>query len=351
MHTYRFLFSVFFSLISLNLFAQVHWAVQRSVFTMGDNIEWAKAAYNDSSWNSIELGKSWEDQGYWDLDGYAWYRVHLEINNINPDEWYWLSLGRLDDVDITYLNGVEIGRTGMFPPQYETAYHVYRKYLVKGDAFLAEKNILAVRFFDERLSGGWLENTLSIQPFSDGPTVKIPLVEGWRIKIGDDLRWMEPEFDDSEWTPIQINQKWETQGFRNYDGFAWYRLQTEVPLSLPTGSMILHLGKIDDADQVYVNGILIGGIGVFDDAQVHFNSQDYQIERVYELPDFLIIPGSDVFIAIRVFDGLETGGMYEGYPYLEIVPQSYETRSTLEKLWSAIAALFKTIYKALMRLF
>jgi len=44
-------------------------------FSIGDNPQWAKPAYNDKDWDKIIVPGKWEDNGYVGYDGYAWYRV------------------------------------------------------------------------------------------------------------------------------------------------------------------------------------------------------------------------------------------------------------------------------------
>ena len=44
-------------------------------FSVGDDLEWAEKAYDDSNWDSISLGKVWEEQGFPEYDGFGWYRL------------------------------------------------------------------------------------------------------------------------------------------------------------------------------------------------------------------------------------------------------------------------------------
>jgi sialate O-acetylesterase len=338
----------FILLMPITGFTQIQWSLQRVLFKTGDDTSFIETNLDDSNWKSIKIGSSWEDEGYWDYDGYAWYRVHFTVIGIDAHSWYWLDLGRLDDADITFLNGEEIGRTGVFPPNYETAYHAHRSYLIKGEQLLENEHVLAIRIYDERLMGGWLENNFRIRPFSDESTYKIPLHKEWRFVTGDDVRYLLPNYDDSDWKSIQIAQKWELQGYDGYNGFAWYRLKTELPIDAPSGKIRLNLGKIDDADQVYVNGVLVGSMGNFSKSNVEYEYNTYQKERIYELDFGLIKPGSDVVIAIRVYDGLEGGGMYEGIPFLEIISSDGNTTTNIWiQIWQQIMVIISMLWRAI----
>jgi hypothetical protein len=76
------------------------------------------------------------------------------------------------------------------------------------------------------------------------------------------------------------------------------------------------LGKIDDFDQVYVNGTMIGSTGEFGGHIWNKNSynwdESYNEFRAYEIPKKLLKKGSKNLIAVRVFDHHGVGGIYTG---------------------------------------
>ena len=43
----------------------------------------------------------------------------------------------------------------------------------------------------------------------------------WKLRAGDDLRWAQPDFDDSSW----VGEK----DLPRDDGFAWYRMAVRAP--------------------------------------------------------------------------------------------------------------------------
>jgi hypothetical protein len=48
-------------------------------FHPGDDSHWADPAFDDSRWPLIRADKSWNEQGYPKLSGFAWYRAKLLI--------------------------------------------------------------------------------------------------------------------------------------------------------------------------------------------------------------------------------------------------------------------------------
>ena len=144
------------------------------------------------------------------------------------------------------------------------------------------------------------------------------LSDGWQFKLGDDPSWSAASFDESDWAPIRVGEAWEYQGHADYDGYAWYRKRFTVPGELrdknpqdESGhSILVVLGKIDDVDQVFFNGTLIGSTGAFPDAY----ESDWVTSRKYLLADDLIRWDDENVLAVRVYDADGDGGMYEG-PY------------------------------------
>lgn len=104
-------------------------------FSIGDDSKWSSPSYDDSGWDQITVPGQWENQGYNDYNGYAWYRKSFRVREIPSNTTIYLLLGKIDDVDIVYLNGREIGRSGKFPPDFKTAYDRDRRYIVPADHF------------------------------------------------------------------------------------------------------------------------------------------------------------------------------------------------------------------------
>ena len=43
-------------------------------FRTGDDVRWADRGFDDSRWPVLRLDRTWNDQGYRDYSGFAWYR-------------------------------------------------------------------------------------------------------------------------------------------------------------------------------------------------------------------------------------------------------------------------------------
>ncbi len=128
----------------------------------------------------------------------------------------------------------------------------------------------------------------------------------WKFSIGDDESWKSVDFDDSDWTSIRVPSSWESQGFNDYNGYAWYRRKIKIE-QLPQHDMIIKIGCIDDADEVYFNGRFVGKNGGFPP----YVKTAYEKERIYTIPKSYWRKGENV-IAIRVYDFYNEGGVISG---------------------------------------
>jgi hypothetical protein len=156
---------------------------------------------------------------------------------------------------------------------------------------------------------------LALLPLMAGAQAILP--SAWKFHTGDNPAWSAPGFNDAGWDSVRAGRSWESQG-HDYDGFAWYRTRVVIPHSLQAASWLkggldIRLGKIDDGDQVYLNGKLIGQNG--EDGGT-IQDGNAQVLRVYRLPlnDPAIHWDQENVIAVRVYDHGGRGGMWEG-PY------------------------------------
>jgi len=101
----------------------------------------------------------------------------------------------------------------------------------------------------------------------------------WKFHTGDDARWADRDFDDSNWESVDLTPQpgahdndvgltgyvpgWQARGHRGYSGYAWYRFRFSV--QTPSAEAIALSGPpyVDSAYQVFVNGRLVGEFGGF----------------------------------------------------------------------------------------
>jgi sialate O-acetylesterase len=73
-------------------------------------------------------------------------------------------------------------------------------------------------------------------------------------------KWADPSYQPKGWQRFAIPGFWEDQGLKDLNGVIWFRREIEIPPSLAGLPAKLFLGRIVDADQVFVNGEQVGNI-------------------------------------------------------------------------------------------
>ncbi|MGE5412499.1 MAG: hypothetical protein ACM3MI_16180 [Clostridiales bacterium] len=278
-------------------------------FSLGDDKQWAAKDFKDSEWEDIKVPAAWETEGYYNYNGFAWYRIHFNYDPDLQNENIYVDMGYIDDVDEVYLNGKLIGSSGSFWPDYKTAASVRRRYPVESKMFVNGDNVIAVRVFDSYSTGGILKGDVGVYTLKNALLADINLEGKWLFKKGDDESWKDLKLDVSDWQTIQVPGVWD----KNYDGFAWYRKEFRVEKDFNTDKLILMVGKIDDLDEVYVNGNFVGATGFINKDKTNIKIGGEAADfRCYLLPKNLLKKGEINIIAVRVYDGRERGGIYEG---------------------------------------
>ena len=282
---------------------------------IGDDPRYKDPNFDDSTWERIAVPSTWENEGFPGYDGYAWYRTRFVVPAELKGKRLYLRLGRVDDVDQVFLNGKYLGGKGSFPPRFKTAWDDRRTYKIPpGMLHFGGENVLAVRVYDAGGAGGIVDGPVGIFSRLDVLKLALNLKGPWKFRTGDKPEWKRPGLDDSQWPTIEVPSCWEKQGYRDYDGVAWYRKHVVIPDTLARHKLILMLGKINDIDEAYFNGTEIGHTGRFPQGEEPAHYKDKKkVERAYFIPPFLIRPGKDNVIAVRVLDVGKYGGIYEGY--------------------------------------
>jgi sialate O-acetylesterase len=135
---------------------------------------WAAPSLDATGWARINVPAQWESQGYAGLDGVAWYRKTFTLSADEAARGATLSLGPIDDDDITWVNGVEVGRTN--------GYNVPRRYTVPASALRAGVNVIAVRVADGG-GGGGIDGKPD-ELWLDVGGAPRPLAGEWAFRVG-----------------------------------------------------------------------------------------------------------------------------------------------------------------------
>lgn len=155
--------------------------------------------------------------------------------------------------------------------------------------------------------------------FFSAKSQSIPLPKDVKFKMGDDMAWANQSFNDNDWGSKQLGTSWAANEIKD-NVYSWYRIKIIIPSSMKSlaekgKGLKLSLGKIDDVDQTFFNGKLIGQTGAMPPQFI----PKWETDRVYTVSVNDILWDKENVIAVRIFSNIGGAGMYYGsYTYAPI---------------------------------
>ncbi len=120
--------------------------------------------------------------------------------------------------------------------------------------------------------------------------------------LSGQTKWFDVSYSPKGWRTINIPGHWEDQGVKDLNGVVWYRREIEIPNSMVGKPAKVFLGRIVDADELYINGKQVG------------NTTYQYPQRRYMVPPNLLKAGKNLF-TIRVTNTNGKGGFVPDKPY------------------------------------
>jgi sialate O-acetylesterase len=158
--------------------------------------------------------------------------------------------------------------------------------------------------------------------------------------------WYSPDANISGWDVVNIPGYWSETDLGPVNGVVWFRRTFDVPSLIAGKQAKLVLGRIVDADSVFINGVFVG-------------TTSYQYPpRRYEISPTVLKEGENV-IVVRVINSSGRGGFVHDKPY-EIAagsvtidlkgPWQYRLGATMEPLASQTFIRWKPLglYNAML---
>jgi sialate O-acetylesterase len=142
---------------------------------------WSAKDQDVSDWKDMTIPGFWDAQ-LPNFDGVIWVQKKINIPENFAGKSLILNLGPIDDNDITWFNGQQVGET--------QGYDQPRRYQVAGNLVKAGENTITIRVFDSGGGGGLYgnkEQVYLVNPLAE----KIALTGTWKYHIGLDLKDIE----------------------------------------------------------------------------------------------------------------------------------------------------------------
>lgn len=142
---------------------------------------WMNADFDDSQWKEMICPAEWssqEDIGM--LEGVVWMRRWLTL----PFQWkgkaLTLELGPVDEMDITYINGLEVGTSRVIAD-----WNTPRVYQIPASVISDGQLLLSIRIVNTSAKGGLIGKPEQLKIYPSGNSEEKPVMLGgsWKYKI------------------------------------------------------------------------------------------------------------------------------------------------------------------------
>ncbi|TCC96072.1 sialate O-acetylesterase [Pedobacter hiemivivus] len=142
--------------------------------------KWNKNEYSDANWKTFVVPGTLDEQGPVNYKGSIWLRKHITVPPSMNGQDLTLIMEKLNERDITYFNGTEVGRVAGFGGK--RVYRIPKEMLLKGE------NIITIRLetFD-RPAGFEAKDAAVIrleQMVESASPTTIPLAGEWKYALG-----------------------------------------------------------------------------------------------------------------------------------------------------------------------
>jgi len=233
-----------------------NWKFSPDENNIGMSEKWFDSDFDDSNWAMIDGGKRWEDQGYPDLDDYAWYRKTIDISTDWEGKDMWIKFAAVNDAYDLFVNGEQVSTFG---EAYITFANKPSFTKVTNKIKYGELNQITVRVNDWGNSGGLIRKPIIItidenetdlfKPLSSTPFN--PEKEGYHL-------FWEDEFNGNELD----STKWAVRGI----GPRGIGYNTPDAIELKDGK--LHINAFMENDSLKISAV--GTYGRFETTYGYF---------------------------------------------------------------------------------
>lgn len=142
-------------------------------------------------WHMVTVPDAWRKVPGGELkpiNGYSWYRCLVQV----PESWKGTDLvlytEALDDARASYVNGVNVGATGTFPPQFRSGLGEKGRYEVDADLIeFGQLNAIGIRVYQDNPRPNF-----SVAPpilMNEKAKQAIRMDGDWQYRPGDDADW------------------------------------------------------------------------------------------------------------------------------------------------------------------
>lgn len=191
--------------------------IQGSKINFGDQSSFKALSFNDANWPEMQAPERWENQQLSNLDGVVWMRKSFVISKEDAAYEALLELAKIDDMDVTYINGIEVGTTNQYDEK--------RVYKIPAGTLKEGKNVIAIKIVDYA-GGGGIWGDASDLKLSLQSTV-IPLSGKWKFNVTD-VTEITSEVSPNSYPSLLYNAMINPLIPYAFQGVLWYQGEENV---------------------------------------------------------------------------------------------------------------------------
>ncbi len=188
--------------------------IQGSKLNSSNEYSFKYPAFDDTNWPKMQAPELWENQQLGNIDGTVWMRKSIIISKEDSENNAMLELAKIDDMDITYINGIEVGTTNQYDEK--RVYEIPLKTLREGE------NVIAIKIVDYAGGGGiWGDSSelkLSLK------NTEINLTGEWKFNVVD----IKNEVSPNSYPSLLYNAMINPLIPYAFKGVLWYQGEANV---------------------------------------------------------------------------------------------------------------------------
>ncbi|MEO5682307.1 MAG: sialate O-acetylesterase [Chitinophagaceae bacterium] len=138
----------------------------------GDAEKWYEPATAVTGWKNIQLPQAWEQTEIGNADGIVWFKKEFNLTGVPSGKKITLNLGPIDDEDITWINGKQVGSL--------KEWNTDRVYEIDPAVLVAGKNTIIIKVTDNAGGGGLYGKPEQL--YLQSGAEKISLAGEWQYK-------------------------------------------------------------------------------------------------------------------------------------------------------------------------
>ncbi|WP_348798057.1 sialate O-acetylesterase [Flavobacterium adhaerens] len=141
--------------------------------SMDNESQFKNPEFQDANWPEIKAPSLWENQQIGNIDGIVWMRKTIVLTAEQAKKEAVLHLAKVDDEDVTYVNGVQVGTHNLWDK--------LRVYNIPTGVLKEGTNVIAVRITDYSGGGGIYGEASDLK--IDCKDSNVPLDGLWKFNV------------------------------------------------------------------------------------------------------------------------------------------------------------------------